>query len=301
MQKLYDQLVNRHVEIPSDVEEHQYLFQLLNVLTKKLLETNIPPHKNSRISKCRCALCRYKVLCHMLTKPPFPVEFSLPRKTPNYALQFLPESLRSLDASHSLVTLFVNTKNMGNIERLNLAATTLPMNSMDVIAAMPLLKHLNVSECNVSDAILSQLKDVPLVSLVCANNNLTPTCLDPFVNTPFGNTIQFLDISNNAIKHLTLLNVLKFIKIKAVVVKGTSISQRELKAFVSRHDGFKYNGMQLAKSGQKYEGEKYTLVDEEWGASVLAQTLCSLGLAAFKQEQTNAKASAETVVFTKQK
>ncbi|EKE41293.1 hypothetical protein ENUP19_0013G0006 [Entamoeba nuttalli] len=300
MQRLYDSLWKLPIQTPSDIETHQYLFELLNILTLKLLEIHIPPHRNSRLSKCRCALCRYQQLCEVLTQPPFPHELTLPRRTPNFALKYLPKCVYSLNISHTLLTQFLIPKRFDYLVALNISATSIATNCIDDIAALPHLKSLNISECRIKDSIMTQLKDVPLDSLICTNNNLTNNTLTQLQNTPLGNALKYFDISNNQIKSSSLNTILKYPELVIFIVKGTQIDQRSLKTFVSRHEQFKYNGMQLERIGRKFSQKQFDPINEQWGLKHFCEALCVVGCTSFNQEQTNAKTSTESIIFTAQ-
>ena len=298
MSKLYSIILKSNLEMTNDKEYKQYLFQLLNILTLKLLETNIPEHKNSRLSKCKCCLCRYQELCELITQKDFPEELTMPRKSPDYSLKFIPKTIKSLNISHTLLTQLFLPKSFSNLIHLNLSSTNMINNCISTIIQYSSLKILSINECKVKDSIFKQLKDLSLDELYCSHNLLTNSIIEELKESNLSKSIKILDISNNNLTNSSLSSFIHYPLLSLLILKGNSIDQRYLKNFVSRHSNYKYNGMNLIKTGIKYDKKVFELIDSDWGNDKFCETLCKLGMTQFKQEQISAKSSTDIILFS---
>ena len=298
--KLYDLILKNEYPIES-IDERQYLLDYLNILTTTLINTiTVQPHRNSRLSKCKCVLCRYSTLLSIITQSDFPEELSLPRKTPNYTLKFLPQSIKSLNISQTLINKFIFSQRTIPLISLNISSTQLAITCMNEIKTLfPSLKILHINDCKVTNTMIQELKDMQLDELYCCNNFLNGNVLSTLSQSPLASSLKYLDISNNSINKSSLSSLSEYPSLRIIILKGTEIDQRTLKSFVSRHSRYKYNGMTLEKTPKKYTQQTFTSVNQEWGVDKLTETLCTLGCVYFKQEQTNAKTSTDAILFMK--
>ncbi|KAL7721025.1 Leucine-rich repeat containing protein [Entamoeba marina] len=297
MKKLFDSILSTDIQLPTDKEEHQYLFLLLNIVTTKLLSTRIPPHRVSRLSPCRCPLCRYKKITNLLTKSNFPEQLTLPRNTPNYALKYLPNCIKSLNISHTLLSSLYLPN---NLIYLNMSSTSAFATCFPEIVKLQFLLHLCINECHVTDSLLLELKDTHLISLQVTNNLLSDNGLKSLQNTTLGNTLQYFDVSNNKITRNILPTVLQFPNLCSILFKGCRVDQKSIKTFVGKHPHLQYNGMQI-KTNKKFQFPTYKEIDVEWGIGDFTTTLCLAGRSEFSQMQTDKKTSFESIVFNTNK